>query len=62
MIATKSATDRAIHVLYGSENVSRAIDEMKSMNIDTVQPIGDLLESGEIDDQAAPGIRPSIRS
>jgi type IV pilus assembly protein PilB len=58
MIATKSATDRAIHVLYGSENVSRAIDEMqKSMNIDTVQPIGDLLESGEIDDQAAPGIR-----
>jgi type IV pilus assembly protein PilB len=58
MIATKSATDRAIHVLYGSENVSRAIDEMqKSMNIDTVQPIGDLVESGEVDEQAAPGIR-----
>ena len=58
MIATKSATDRAIHVLYGSENVSRAIDEMqKSMNIDTVQPISDLVESDEVDGQAAPGIR-----
>ncbi|HHT25544.1 MAG TPA: type II/IV secretion system protein [Clostridiaceae bacterium] len=57
MIATKSATDRAIHVLYGSENVNRAIDEMqKSMN-DIVQPISDLVESGEVDEQAAPGIR-----
>ncbi|MGI6072140.1 MAG: GspE/PulE family protein [Lachnospiraceae bacterium] len=58
MIAMKSATDRAINVLYGNENVNRAIDEMqKSMNIDGVQPIGDLVESGEIDEQAAPGIR-----
>ncbi|NLJ69868.1 MAG: type II/IV secretion system protein [Clostridiaceae bacterium] len=57
MIATKSATDRAIHVLYGSENVSRAIDEMqKSMN-DIIQPVSDLVESGEVDEQAAPGIR-----
>ncbi len=58
MIATKSATNRAIHVLYGNENVSRAIAEMqRSMNIDSVQPIGDLVESGEIDELAAPGIR-----
>ncbi|NLL91052.1 MAG: Flp pilus assembly complex ATPase component TadA [Ruminococcaceae bacterium] len=58
MIATKNAADRAIQVLYGNENVSRAIDDMqKSMSIDIVQPIGDLVESGEVDDQSAPGIR-----
>ena len=58
MIATKSATNRAIHVLYGNENVSRAIAEMqKSMNLDALEPFGDLVESGEIDEQAAPGIR-----
>jgi len=58
MIATKSATNRAIHVLYGHENVSRAIDEMqKSMIVDTALPISDYVESGEIDEQAAPGIR-----
>jgi type IV pilus assembly protein PilB len=58
MIATKSATNRAIHVLYGHENVSRAIDEMqKSMIVDTALQIGDFVESGDIDEQAAPGIR-----
>lgn len=60
MIATREATERAINTLYGNENVTRAIDEMKktmaaeSRDISMSSDLGSIEETGS---DAAPAIR-----
>ena len=58
MIATRSATDRAISALYGNEGVSRAIDDLqKTMGVDSGSDSALLINAADEDENSAPAIR-----